>query len=148
MIMLWIAFKFVSLHYATQLIFYLLSLTYVVNCFQICIFALCNTTLRKFDANRIQLWIAFKFVSLHYATQQKPLIEDYNICCELLSNLYLCTMQHNLLKVNVCFFTVVNCFQICIFALCNTTCLPSTMLSIVLWIAFKFVSLHYATQLY
>ena len=143
---LWIAFKFVSLHYATQLHLFFSSqiescellsnlylctmqhnlqmsislFTIVVNCFQICIFALCNTT--------------FLF------------LKSRTISCELLSNLYLCTMQHNSKRNKRIDNTVVNCFQICIFALCNTTITSISRYQWLLWIAFKFVSLHYATQ--
>ena len=38
-------------------------------------------------------------------------------CCELLSNLYLCPMTNNSLVLLSLSYSVVNCFQICIFVL-------------------------------
>ena len=67
----------------------------VVNCFQISIFAVANTTL-------VQV--------------AKPYY-----CCELLSNQYLCSCKHNLMECCIQYHTVVNCFQISIFAVANTT---------------------------
>ena len=41
----------------------------VVDCFQICIFVLGNTTLVLVVIVVVRLWIAFKFVSLYWVTQ-------------------------------------------------------------------------------
>ena len=67
----------------------------VVNCFQISIFAVANTTNSHGTAHAVS--------------------------CELLSNQYLCSCKHN--NYFVCVFRncVVNCFQISIFAVANTT---------------------------
>ena len=93
--MLWIAFNFVSLqcetqrisrHFITCISCELLSILYlcsvkhnflttclksflVVNCFQFCIFAVWNTTLFSAIPDKIELWIAFNFVSLQCETQ-------------------------------------------------------------------------------
>ena len=68
-----------------------LSAIYVVNCFQICIFVLSNTTKSCTKRVSFLLWIAFKFVSLYLVTQPNRRRAWGHSCCELLSNLYLCT---------------------------------------------------------
>ena len=93
----------------------------VVNCFQICIFVSGFTTELYTIAQALQLWIAFKFVSLYRVLQ-------------LFAKMYLKR-------------SVVNCFQICIFVSGFTTELPRTLLALPLWIAFKFVSLYRVLQL-
>ena len=118
---LWIAFKLVSLQLQTQLFSLLVSREFVVNCFQISIFAVANTTIGLLPCAGAELWIAFKLVSLQLQTQQVGEV--------------------------VYQFSVVNCFQISIFAVANTTlfCLYQGMF--LLWIAFKLVSLQLQTQL-
>ena len=93
----------------------------VVNCLQISIFALSQTTEWRFFAPVRQLWIAYKLVSLHYRKQRNP----------------------------ARFFShwVVNCLQISIFALSQTTCIVLGVEQMRLWIAYKLVSLHYRKQL-
>ena len=67
----------------------------VVNCFQMCIFAVALTSVFLYEAVKLT--------------------------CELLSNVYLCS------GINICFSvpcalpTVVNCFQMCIFAVALTS---------------------------
>ena len=118
---LWIAFKFVSLYWSQQHFLLvlanqhrceLLSNLYlctdrnnltqrgnirsrVVNCFQICIFVLIATTSVYALHNLVQLWIAFKFVSLYWSQQHVRLAKVQGVRCELLSNLYLCTDRNN-----------------------------------------------------
>ena len=41
--------------------------------------------------------------------------------CELLQNVYLCISTYNERFFAIVFFTVVNCFKMCIFALARTT---------------------------
>ena len=93
--MLWIAFKLVSLQLQTQQSYRPASWRCVVNCFQISIFAVANTTGYHLSEVFRMLWIAFKLVSLQLQTQ--PII----YC--------------------IYYYTVVNCFQISIFAVANTT---------------------------
>ena len=170
---LWIAFKFVSLYRMTQrkaaggtgkVSCELLSNLYlcigwhsektrrkieelVVNCFQICIFV-SDDTAGTLDFARVrQLWIAFKFVSLYRMTQHDILAVHVLHSCELLSNLYLCIGWHSLLATMDLRLRVVNCFQICIFVSDDTAVNGSYHLDVVLWIAFKFVSLYRMTQL-
>ena len=92
----------------------------VVNCFQISIFAVANTTTVKHINIAKMLWIAFKLVSLQLQTQQAA--EDKDIAL------------------------VVNCFQISIFAVANTTFGSIEAERAMLWIAFKLVSLQLQTQ--
>ena len=117
---MWIAFKLVSLQLQTQRGIGLSCNTTVVNCFQISIFAVANTTFLGVYFLHELLWIAFKLVSLQLQTQHKEESDE------------------NLL--------VVNCFQISIFAVANTTPLTTSYYSIWLWIAFKLVSLQLQTQ--
>ena len=196
--MLWIAFKFVSLSYDKQQAavlrgavrgcellsnLYLCPMTnnqldfrnpsiLVVNCFQICIFVLWQTTVGTRLKETDRLWIAFKFVSLSYDKQPGPIsftidyvVNCFQICifvlwqttyksircaacsCELLSNLYLCPMTNNFWVVLYSHAIVVNCFQICIFVLWQTTRIAEERHKVWLWIAFKFVSLSYDKQL-
>ena len=94
-ILLWIAFKLVSLQLQTQHYLMRVFRHGVVNCFQISIFAVANTTARHEHCSSLLLWIAFKLVSLQLQTQQQE-------CRQILG-------------------LVVNCFQISIFAVANTT---------------------------
>ena len=66
--------------------------------------------------------------------------------CELLSNLYLCIGWHSSSVNEVSMWTVVNCFQICIFVSDDTAKNVEAWHSKQLWIAFKFVSLYRMTQ--
>ena len=171
-ILLWIAFKFVSLYRMTQhsLIRHyvfrgceLLSNLYlcigwhskatriiddnlVVNCFQICIFVSDDTAIINSAISAKWLWIAFKFVSLYRMTQRITERTFYNIRCELLSNLYLCIGWHSAQGKEALQALVVNCFQICIFVSDDTAMRELTSSATALWIAFKFVSLYRMTQ--
>ena len=172
-ILLWIAFKFVSLYRMTQPTLWrlalqrccellsnlylcigwhrledlLLCLCKVVNCFQICIFVSDDTA----PAHRLKsdqmLWIAFKFVSLYRMTQLNAYITRGRCGCELLSNLYLCIGWHSCITFLDIIDCVVNCFQICIFVSDDTALRTFCCASVKLWIAFKFISLYRMTQL-
>ena len=144
--LLWIAFKFVSLYRMTQHVKIMAYKLKVVNCFQICIFVSDDTADRGYQGNENQLWIAFKFVSLYRMTQLRPIFSLSVLCCELLSNLYLCIGWHSCTWRRCCVQGVVNCFQICIFVSDDTAFFLHLCDSIVLWIAFKFVSLYRMTQ--
>ena len=118
--LLWIAFKLVSLQLQTQLFAFFSISLWVVNCFQISIFAVANTTSTENTAIPPALWIAFKLVSLQLQTQPRWVQREGSI--------------------------VVNCFQISIFAVANTTATSGVCFDHVLWIAFKLVSLQLQTQ--
>ena len=93
----------------------------VVNCFQITIFAGAKTTIARNMWRWAQLWIAFKLLSLQ--GQRQHLFSYYSILrgCELLSNYYLCRGKDNSRYCWICEESVVNCFQITIFAGAKTT---------------------------
>ena len=93
--LLWFAFKFVSLDHWKQLYYFLYYAYYVVICFQICIFGPLKTTVNFALSNAGQLWFAFKFVSLDHWKQRFILYSSLNGCCDLLSNLYLWTIENN-----------------------------------------------------
>ena len=92
------------------------------------------------------LWIAFKFVSLYWLQQHSSIVLSATGCCELLSNLYLCTDCNNRGVYRSPWALVVNCFQICIFVLIATTFREMQQTLLLLWIAFKFVSLYWLQQ--
>ena len=172
-VVLWIAFKFVSLYRMTQLTvkrkaflfscellsnLYLcigwhssstrsMAMITVVNCFQICIFVSDDTAKEDLHRRQTLLWIAFKFVSLYRMTQHKLTELTNYYSCELLSNLYLCIGWHSAKITRDCRWSVVNCFQICIFVSDDTAQPSSIVVKSPLWIAFKFVSLYRMTQL-
>ena len=170
-ILLWIAFRIVSLHYLLQLIG--LAFPVDLSCELLSESYLCiifynreHWVLRIF-----MLWIAFRIVSLHYLLQLAKRSRVSRSRCELLSESYLCIIFYNAeIQVNTPKM-VVNCFQNRIFALSFTTAncplvyrgscelLSESYLCIIfyngatratavsmLWIAFRIVSLHYLLQ--
>ena len=66
----------------------------VVNCFKMCIFAVASTI--------------------------EICAEPFNLGCELLQNVYLCSSKHNLTVAMAAAADVVNCFKMCIFAVAST----------------------------
>ena len=119
---MWIAFKLVSLQLQTQRHIIKDVIIKVVNCFQISIFAVANTTFLHLTKKVAWLWIAFKLVSLQLQTQRARHEQSSSL--------------------------VVNCFQISIFAVANTTKYDFEQCVFLLWIAFKLVSLQLQTQLH
>ena len=81
---LWFALKLVSLHYQTQPSRITNSLTAVVICFKISIFALSDTTITALRTNCLKLWFALKLVSLHYQTQRLRKKQAWQLRCDLL----------------------------------------------------------------
>ena len=67
----------------------------VVNCFQNRIFALSFTTVMGDAPQKLQLWIAFRIVSLHYLLQRAANKLKSKRSCELLSESYLCIIFYN-----------------------------------------------------
>ena len=118
---LWIAFRIVSLHYRSQP--FLKFSTNNGGCELLSESYLCIIvhnylyTLRQY----IQLWIAFRIVSLHYRSQRHRYLSMSGRCCELLSESYLCIIVHNPRTCCTQSCDVVNCFQNRIFALSFTT---------------------------
>ena len=80
-------------------------------------------------------------------TQRTHIQERRLLCCELLSNLYLCIGWHSNVAYAIAIKFVVNCFQICIFVSDDTAKMTYERIWSMLWIAFKFVSLYRMTQL-
>ena len=144
---LWFAFKFVSLNYWKQQPIVFARLRIVVICFQICIFELLKTTVIGRQCYKHALWFAFKFVSLNYWKQLVNKSPNLFTGCDLLSNLYLWTIENNLVLSWYILHLVVICFQICIFELLKTTTSLWQPRLGLLWFAFKFVSLNYWKQL-
>ena len=117
---LWFAFKLVSLNHWKQQTWMQQVPILVVICFQISIFEPLETTVWQTENAIIQLWFAFKLVSLNHWKQRNWY--DKKI------------------------FLVVICFQISIFEPLETTILLVFSLKLLLWFAFKLVSLNHWKQ--
>ena len=85
-LMLWFAFKLVSLNHWIQLGRVLSTPPGVVICFQISIFEPLNTAYRRPPICTDRLWFAFKLVSLNHWIQHKGDVIKMWIGCDLLSN--------------------------------------------------------------
>ena len=143
------------------------SISRVVNCFKMCIFALARTTLCQ-QVERWQCCELLQNVYLCISTynrwledgQLDSVVNCFKMCifalarttiregkylsyrCELLQNVYLCISTYNKGFAKSWFPNVVNCFKMCIFALARTTRQRRRRNSSELWIASKCVSLH------
>ena len=119
-LLLWFAFKLVSLNHWKQPWIIRYDNAGVVICFQISIFEPLETTIGDYLFNTVELWFAFKLVSLNHWKQpnQKKYFE----------------------------LAVVICFQISIFEPLETTNHDPIDISKELWFAFKLVSLNHWKQ--
>ena len=145
-ILLWIAFKSLSLCWQEQLEKVWNSETCVVNCFQIIIFVLTRTASVNHSIFITLLWIAFKSLSLCWQEQPLPSFLTLPTSCELLSNHYLCADKNSILENLLVDYNVVNCFQIIIFVLTRTANFLNIRFKTMLWIAFKSLSLCWQEQ--
>ena len=118
--LLWFAFKLVSLNHWKQLQSDQEQNEFVVICFQISIFEPLETTYGLSKIWRLMLWFAFKLVSLNHWKQLGAVF-----------------------GVSHC---VVICFQISIFEPLETTSMSVTATCGALWFAFKLVSLNHWKQ--
>ena len=118
---LWFAFKLVSLNHWKQPYTSNNGTFIVVICFQISIFEPLETTTDPDNIATTELWFAFKLVSLNHWKQH------WNTH----------TTQRK----------VVICFQISIFEPLETTMRSTRLRTILLWFAFKLVSLNHWKQL-
>ena len=92
------------------------------------------------------MWFAWKFLSLWYQTQQKVPTILKDLSCDLLENFYLCGIKHNRSYLVCLSILVVICLKISIFVVSNTTCVLLFSYLLLLWFAWKFLSLWYQTQ--
>ena len=118
---LWFAFKLVSLTHWKQQVWHQSKTSNVVICFQISIFDPLETTHRSDSENILQLWFAFKLVSLTH-WKQRDTADKFG-------------------------HQVVICFQISIFDPLETTTYSYQGRLYPLWFAFKLVSLTHWKQL-
>ena len=138
---LWIAFKLVSLQCKNNLFYFFWRQAFVVNCFQISIFAVQEQPFVLSAACCRVLWIAFKLVSLQCKNNWLRL----NWQTALLWIAFkLVSLQCKNNLPNGCSqdCLVVNCFQISIFAVQEQPMNDHICVPILLWIAFKLVSLQ------
>ena len=119
-VLLWFAFKLVSLSHWIQQKRKFQHQPYVVICFQISIFEPLNTAETNNGSAELTLWFAFKLVSLSHWIQRR--------------------------SRNACAILVVICFQISIFEPLNTAGTSSVDYKLPLWFAFKLVSLSHWIQ--
>ena len=117
---MWFAFKLVSLNHWIQQSLKFGFKNDVVICFQISIFEPLNTAMIVSISFRVELWFAFKLVSLNH------------------------WIQH--LIINTIARRVVICFQISIFEPLNTAEEREVPNKLPLWFAFKLVSLNHWIQ--
>ena len=116
-------------------------------CFQISIFEPLKTTLCLLTFFVLLLWFAFKLVSLNHWKQRCACWPSSSCCCDLLSNLYLWTIENNARRRFNWTYWVVICFQISIFEPLKTTLNVRVHCQRALWFAFKLVSLNHWKQL-
>ena len=119
-VVLWFAFKLVSLNHWKQQEFFLPLGSSVVICFQISIFEPLETAIAFDYSAKVGLWFAFKLVSLNHWKQRTVHRKPYHI--------------------------VVICFQISIFEPLETASHLRNNFPIRLWFAFKLVSLNHWKQ--
>ena len=94
---------------------------HVVNCFELCIFEILNTTWCQGAVLWNMLWIALNYVSLKYWIQHTIKFLAIREGCELLWIMYLWNIEYNTDIDKERVFHVVNCFELCIFEILNTT---------------------------
>ena len=85
-LLLWFAFKLVSLNHWKQHFFIDNIEDLVVICFQISIFEPLKTATENVSGDVILLWFAFKLVSLNHWKQHWRMWSRVCHCCDLLSN--------------------------------------------------------------
>ena len=117
---MWFAFKLVSLNHWKQQGGNQQEKQHVVICFQISIFEPLKTTTDSVSTSSLQLWFAFKLVSLNHWKQHGTLL--------------------------LLLIAVVICFQISIFEPLKTTNDALFNTAEMLWFAFKLVSLNHWKQ--
>ena len=116
-------------------------------CLKISIFVVSNTTYFIFWLIVNTLWFAWKFLSLWYQTQLIYFFLSCHNSCDLLENFYLCGIKHNNMRKMLIRVSVVICLKISIFVVSNTTSGLLSQTLLLLWFAWKFLSLWYQTQL-
>ena len=144
--LLWIAFKLVSLYRKEQWQETWTWRTIVVNCFQISIFIPKGTIHHWSKGTDDRLWIAFKLVSL-YRKEQSYLFQCYWSWVVNCFQISIFIPKGTIRQTNECTRTgVVNCFQISIFIPKGTIDPWCSLGQQPLWIAFKLVSLYRKEQ--
>ena len=93
----------------------------VVICLKISIFVVSTTTVLWRRPFFIQLWFAWKYLSLWYQQQLRWKITASNISCDLLENIYLCGINNNKHMQIHLWQRVVICLKISTFVVSTTT---------------------------
>ena len=118
----------------------------VVICFQILTFAVSATAQIPRGGHHMVLWFAFKFLPLQYLRQRPGAGIEAQLCCDLLSNSYLCSICDSRRRDGHPCGWVVICFQILTFAVSATAEKLPAHRPQQLWFAFKFLPLQYLRQ--
>ena len=118
-----------------------------MNCFHFHIFDISETASIFLIFWKIELWIAFIFISLTYQKQQNSVNTYADNRCELLSFSYLWHIRNSESSYRTMGKCVVNCFHFHIFDISETAIAQGISSAMSLWIAFIFISLTYQKQL-
>ena len=144
--LLWFAFKLISLSYWIQLTETVEDGKGVVICFQTYIFVILNTALPRLIDVKIGCDLLSNLYLCHIEYSRRCGSQRHGRSCDLLSNLYLCHIEYSTEDVCCRVCSVVICFQTYIFVILNTAISLWRCGSVMLWFAFKLISLSYWIQ--
>ena len=119
----------------------------VVICLKISTFVVSTTTFAPFLTIFGSLWFAWKYLPLWYQQQPHSWTNIHKASCDLLENIYLCGINNNLVIFSQILMVVVICLKISIFVVSTTTILHRQRCALLLWFAWKYLSLWYQQQL-
>ena len=105
-----------------------------------------NNNPSSMQPHYLTLWFAWKYLSLWYQQQLTGRTRPLAICCDLLENIYLCGINNNLCMNWHSIRHVVICLKISIFVVSTTTQERRRNTVIMLWFAWKYLSLWYQQQ--
>ena len=145
-IRLWFAWKFVPLWYQQQLITKRPLIQVCCDLLENSYLCGISNNLYFYTSKMKLLWFAWKFVPLWYQQQPRFFAALLDSSCDLLENSYLCGISNNPPARLTAYQDVVICLKIRTFVVSATTSTTSTLLTNLLWFAWKFVPLWYQQQ--
>ena len=119
----------------------------VVICLKTTTFAVSATTWMSTPHLLHVLWFAWKQLPLQYQQQQTRPLSEFQRCCDLLENNYLCSISNNSSHKLLLCGAVVICLKTTTFAVSATTNGPDISSGKQLWFAWKQLPLQYQQQL-
>ena len=96
---------------------------------------------------RFSVVICLKISTFVVSTTTLPIASTTLRRCDLLENIYLCGINNNLALWKLCTLCVVICLKISIFVVSTTTRNSVSRPAVLLWFAWKYLSLWYQQQL-